>query len=68
MPLVVNDNGTAIWTGPEWLCECDIRKKRDRQGNSIDAKSKRTAGSFGFWRLSFVRCNQIGQPCELNKI
>jgi transcriptional regulator with XRE-family HTH domain len=37
MPLIVDDNGTAIWTGPELLRECDVRKKRDWQGNLIDA-------------------------------
>jgi hypothetical protein len=37
MQLIVDDHGTAIWTGPELLRECDVRKKRDRQGHLIDA-------------------------------
>ena len=37
MPLIVDENGTALWTGPELLRECDVRKKRDRQGDLIDA-------------------------------
>ena len=32
MPLIVEDDGTVIWSGPELLRECDARKKhmRDR--------------------------------------
>lgn len=27
MPLIADEDGTAIWTGPELLCECEERKK-----------------------------------------
>ena len=30
MPLIVEDDGTVIWSGPELLSECDARKGRDR--------------------------------------
>jgi DNA-binding XRE family transcriptional regulator len=28
MPLIVADDGTVIWSGPELLRECEVRKKR----------------------------------------
>jgi DNA-binding XRE family transcriptional regulator len=28
MPLIVDDDGTIIWSGPELLHECDARKER----------------------------------------
>lgn len=37
MPLTVDDDGTAIWSGFELLHECDERKKRDRQAKRIEA-------------------------------
>lgn len=37
MPLIVDDDGTAIWSGFELLHECDERKKRDRQAKRIEA-------------------------------
>jgi hypothetical protein len=37
MPLVVDDDGTAIWSGPELLDECEERKRRYRQAKRIEA-------------------------------
>lgn len=37
MPLVVDDDGTAVWAGPELLHECEKRKRRDRQAEPIEA-------------------------------
>ena len=37
MPLVVDDDGTAIWSGPELLHECEEWKRRDRQAKRIEA-------------------------------
>ena len=37
MPLVVDDDGTAIWSRPELLHECEERKRRDRQAKRIEA-------------------------------
>ena len=28
MPLIVEDDGTVVWSGPELLHECDARKQR----------------------------------------
>ena len=28
MPLIVEDDGTVVWSGPELLHECDARKER----------------------------------------
>ena len=37
MPLIVDDDGTAVWAGPELLHECEERKRRDRQAKRIEA-------------------------------
>lgn len=37
MPLIVDDDRTAIWSGPELLHECEERKKRDPQARRIEA-------------------------------
>ncbi len=37
MPLIVDDDGTAVWAGPELLHECDERKGRDRPAKRIEA-------------------------------
>ncbi len=37
MPLIVDDDGTAIWSGSELLHECEDRKKRNRQTKRIKA-------------------------------
>ena len=37
MPLIVGDDGTAIWAGPELVDECEQRKRRDRSANRIEA-------------------------------
>src|SRR5579883_707139 len=37
MPLVVDDDGTAVWAGPELLRECEERKRGlDRQGRRTE--------------------------------
>lgn len=37
MPLIVDDDGTAIWAGPELLHECEQRKRRDGQAKRTGA-------------------------------
>ena len=37
MPLIVDDDGTAVWAGPELLHECEERKRRDRQAKRVEA-------------------------------
>lgn len=34
-PLIVGDDGTAIWAGPELLHKCEVRKRHDRQAKRI---------------------------------
>lgn len=35
MPLIVEDDGTVIWSGPELLSECDARTERDRPAKRL---------------------------------
>jgi hypothetical protein len=37
MSFIVEDDGTAIWFGPELLHECDARERRARLAKHIDA-------------------------------